>query len=177
MYTTCGFSTELIRNLSIWFMESRNYVNWFENRGRITHYGTVWEQESDHFLVLFLCSSPFYFRTPVFQHWASLLYCYCYICGHNIALQWRIMRTMVSQITGASIACSAVCSGADQRKHQNSAPLAFVRGIHRWPADSPHKGPVTRKMFPFYDVILVNQPLQMYRFLCTIVVVFAVVIS
>ena len=32
--------------------------------------------------------------------------------------------------------------------------LAFVWGIHRWPANSPHKGPVTRKMFPFDDVII-----------------------
>ena len=31
---------------------------------------------------------------------------------------------------------------------------AFVRGIHRWPVDSPHKGPVTQKMFPFDDVIM-----------------------
>ena len=29
-----------------------------------------------------------------------------------------------------------------------------VRGIHRWPVNSPHKGPVTRKMFPFDDVIM-----------------------
>ena len=35
-----------------------------------------------------------------------------------------------------------------------SASLAFVRGIHRWPVNSPHKGPVTRKMFPFNDVIM-----------------------
>ena len=44
--------------------------------------------------------------------------------------------------------------GADQRKHQSSASLAFVRGIHRWPVNSSHKGPVTRKMFPFDDVIM-----------------------
>ena len=37
--------------------------------------------------------------------------------------------------------------------HLSSASLAFVRGIHRWPEDSPIKGPVTRKMFPFEDVI------------------------
>ena len=29
----------------------------------------------------------------------------------------------------------------------------FVWGIHRWPVNSPHKGPVTRKMFPFDDAI------------------------
>ena len=45
-------------------------------------------------------------------------------------------------------------SSADQRKHQGSASLAFVRGIHRWPVNSPHKWPVTRKMLPFDDVIM-----------------------
>ena len=40
------------------------------------------------------------------------------------------------------------------KRHQSSASLAFVRGIHRRPANSPHKGPVTRKMFPFDDVIM-----------------------
>ena len=39
-------------------------------------------------------------------------------------------------------------------KHQSSASLAFVRGIHRWPVNSPHKRPVMRKMFPFDDVIM-----------------------
>ena len=47
-----------------------------------------------------------------------------------------------------------VCSGADQRKHQSSASLAFVLGIHWWPVNSQHKGPVTRKMFPFDGVIM-----------------------
>ena len=64
------------------------------------------------------------------------------------------MSTNASQITCVTIACATVCSGADQRKHQSSASLAFVRGIHRWPVDSPHKGPVTWKMFPLYDVIM-----------------------
>ena len=41
-----------------------------------------------------------------------------------------------------------------KKKHQSSESLAFVMGIHRWPVNSPHKGPVTRKMFPFDDVIM-----------------------
>ena len=45
---------------------------------------------------------------------------------------------------------------ADQRNHQISAALAFARGIHRWPVNSPHKGPVTRKMFPFDEFIMVK---------------------
>ena len=47
--------------------------------------------------------------------------------------------------------------GADQRKHQSSASLAFVRGIHRSPVNSPHKEPVARKMFPFDYVIISNR--------------------
>ena len=67
-----------------------------------------------------------------------------------------IMGTIASQITSLTIVYSTVYSGADQRKHQSSASLAFVRGIHRWPVNSPHKWPVTRKMFPLDDVIMTN---------------------
>ena len=64
------------------------------------------------------------------------------------------MSSMASQITSPTIIYSAVYSGADHRKHQSSASLAFVRGIHLRPVNSPHKGPATRKMFPFDDVIM-----------------------
>ena len=65
-----------------------------------------------------------------------------------------IMGAMASQITSLTIVYPTAYSGADQGKHQSSASLAFVRGIHRWPVNSPHKGSVTRKMFPFDDVIM-----------------------
>ena len=65
-----------------------------------------------------------------------------------------IMTTMASQIASLTVVYSTVYSDADQRKHQSSTSLAFVRGIHRGPVNSPHKGPVTRKMFPFDDVIM-----------------------
>ena len=61
---------------------------------------------------------------------------------------------MASQITSLTIVYLSIYSGADQRKHESPASLAFVRGIHRWPVNYPHKGPVTRKMFPFDDVIM-----------------------
>ena len=67
-----------------------------------------------------------------------------------------IMGAMASQITSLSIVYPTVYSGTDQRKHQGSASLAFVRGIHRWSVDSPHKRPVTWKMFPFDDVIMIK---------------------
>ena len=43
-----------------------------------------------------------------------------------------------------------------RRSKKTSKPvsLAFVRGIHRSTVNAPHKGPVTRKMFPFDDVIM-----------------------
>ena len=74
-----------------------------------------------------------------------------------------IMGSMASQITNLTIAYSSVYSDADQRKHQSFASLAFVRGIHRGPVNSPHKWPVTRKMIPFDDVFigLVNSLTEM----------------
>ena len=63
-----------------------------------------------------------------------------------------IMDEMASQITSLMIVYSTIYSGDDQIKHQNSVSLVFVWGIHRWSVNSPHKWPVTRKMFPFDDV-------------------------
>ena len=65
-----------------------------------------------------------------------------------------IMSVMASEITSITNFYSTVYSGTYERKHQSSASPAFVVGIHRWPVNSPHKGPVTRKMFPFDDVIM-----------------------
>ena len=81
---------------------------------------------------------------------------------HPVRLHYRevIMGRMASQITGLTFVYSTVNSGADQRKRQSSASLAFVRGIHRWPVNSPHKWPSTRKMFPF-DVFI-PPPLPTY---------------
>ena len=83
-------------------------------------------------------------------HYAVLMY-YCDV----------IMSVMASQITSFMIVYSNAYSGADQRKHQSSASLAFVRIIHRWPVNSPHKWSVMRKMFPFDDFIIANQILRL----------------
>ena len=61
-----------------------------------------------------------------------------------------IMSTMASQITSLTIGYSTIYSGTGP----TTASLAFVRGIHRWLVNSPHKGPITRKMFSFDDVIM-----------------------
>ena len=64
-----------------------------------------------------------------------------------------ITGAMASQITSLTIVYSTVYSDADQRKHQSSASLAFVReiAVDQWTASY---APVTRKMFPFHDVIM-----------------------
>ena len=67
-----------------------------------------------------------------------------------------IMSVMASLITSLTIVYLTVYSATDHRKHQSFASLAFVRGIHRWPVNPPHKGPVTRKMFPFDDIIMIT---------------------
>ena len=72
----------------------------------------------------------------------------------TISLQWRHNGRDEFQITSLTIVYSTVYSGADQRKHQSSASLAFVRGIHRWPLNSPLKWQVTGKLLPFDDVII-----------------------
>ena len=65
-----------------------------------------------------------------------------------------IMGEMVPQITSLPIVYSTVYSSADQRKHHSSASPDFVWGIDRSPVNSPYKWPVTRKMFPFDDVMM-----------------------
>ena len=92
---------------------------------------------------------------------------------HSVTTIWQwpdehysdvIMSTMESRITSLTILYSTIYSGANQRKHQSSASLAFVRGIHRSSVNSPHKGPVTRKMFPFDDDIMLNQSARLLSY-------------
>ena len=70
---------------------------------------------------------------------------------HTHTLQWRH-----NGLDGVSNHQPNDCllNRLDQRKHQSSASLAFVWGIRRWPVNSPHKRPVTRKIFPLDDVIM-----------------------
>ena len=93
------------------------------------------------------------------------------MCNHSLmeAKGHRII-TMTYQITSLMTAYSIIYSGADQRKHRSFASLAFVRGIHRWPVNSPHKGPVTRKIFSFDDVTTAiwrcRNPFSQWRRIC-----------
>ena len=90
------------------------------------------------------------------------------VCTHDAIMTCKhksahyndvIMTMMASQITSLTVVYSPVYSDANQRKHQSSASLAFVWGIHQDQWIPPHKGPVTWKMFPFDDVIMITVPL------------------
>ena len=90
----------------------------------------------------------------------SCYFCVCRCCSFHTCVCSSAhycgvkMGTMPSHITSLTIVYSTVYSNANQRKYQSSASLAFVWGIHRSPVNSPHKWLVTRKIFPFDDVIM-----------------------
>ena len=104
----------------------------------ITKHYSVWYfhlfQSYEWYIFAFVCSRR--------QRWEQQLNRMAVFWGHYNDV---IMTETVSQITGVWIVYPNVRSDADQRRHQSSASLAFVRGIHRWPVNSPHKGQVTRK--------------------------------
>ena len=91
-------------------------------------------------------------------HKRSVVICFLKIksCNLNDVRYYSdvIMSAMTSQITSLTIVYSTIYSGVDQRIHESSVSLAFVRGNHRWAMNSPHKGRVRRKMFTFDDVII-----------------------
>ena len=101
-------------------------------------------------------ASWYWIRAQLSIPWKSNYTILLALCVGDLLVHYNdvIMRTVVSQITSLTIVYSTVYSGADQRKHQSSASLAFVRGIHRRPVNSLHKWPVTRKMVPFDDIIM-----------------------
>ena len=111
------------------YKKVRTFWPWFD-----THQHLPW-----HMLALWLCRLVYYKSPP---HLPRLHY------------DDVIMGATASQITSLAIVYSSVYWGTDQRKHHRSASLAFVREIHRGPVNSLQKWPVTRKIFPFDDVIM-----------------------
>ena len=119
----------------------------------------TWQDTSEvstQFLLILLMLNWFFWKWNTFAffiiswHWDECRYLGFFLVEHYSGI---IMSSIASQITSLVIVHSTVYSGTDQRKHQSSPPLAFVRGIHRWQMNSPHKGPVTRKLFLFDDLL------------------------
>ena len=85
---------------------------------------------------------------------------------YHFSLQWRHNgRNSVSNHQPHDCLLKGLFRHRSQRKHESSASLAFVHGIHRGPVNSPHKWPVTRKMFPFDDVPMDNEVITDIPFL------------
>ena len=99
---------------------------------------------------------------PVSLYWINPRFLCLQVSPFHLSHYSDIMMSMMaSQITSHTIVYSTVYSGTNQRKHQSSASLAFVWRIYQWLVNSPHKWPVTWKMFPFDDVIIwTGWPLQ-----------------
>ena len=139
---------------AICMLRNRSYVN-YHSPQKIQHSGRWWP--CTYFAPRHLQLSSWWRHLGAAQEYPNLM--------AQMLLHYAdvILSVMASQITSLTIVYSTIYSGAYQRKHQSSALLAFVRGIHQWPVNSPHKGPVTSKMFPFDDVIMVT---MFYRHSC-----------
>ena len=130
---------------------AKNVSTWWRHHGDlyiqyICLFSTSWKQWSRTGGSWCALRSSDGFSLGLFQSHVSGQHrlCTCCIIHYNDVK----MSAMASQITSLTIVYS---TDADQRKHQSSALLAFVRGIPRWPTNFPHKRPVTRKMFSFDD--------------------------
>ena len=144
-----------------WKLKPSKHIFTFQNKQSYNFYSVqIWLLTHDIWLIIMIHDSDTMRCNSELDPWSGDWF-------HQISSAiWHytdvIMGTMASQITSLTIVYSAVYSGADQRKHQSSVSLPFVRGIHRGPVNSPHKWPVTWKMFPFDDVIMIMTKLGLY---------------
>ena len=122
-----------IRRFTTFLAPKRNFFYWDDDILVLNLGPGLTKLREDHILSVWHCSKKIIIRITL----------------HDV-----IMGTMASHIASLTIVYTTVYSGADQRKHESSTSLAFVWGINRGPVNSPHKWPVTRKVFPFDDVIM-----------------------
>ena len=131
---------------------TKNPVHTIKKLPQRAHLRIPWnrrELDSDDVMKYFHVTSHLWGESPDYPHKVPVTRsCDVFFDHYNVV----IMSAVASQITSLAIVYSTICSGADQRKHESYT--AFVRGVHQWPVNSPHKGPATRKMFPFDDVIM-----------------------
>ena len=97
-------------------------------------------------IIIIICYYHYHYNHCYYHYYYFQLYT---CCAKMDVVHYRdvIMGVTASQITSLTIVFSTVYSDADQRKHQSSASLAFVRGIHRRPVNSPTNGQLGGKCF------------------------------
>ena len=91
---------------------------------------------------------------PIPIRWLSLPHPFQELSLTNLHYNDVIMTTIASQITSLAVVYSTVYSDADKKKPSKLHVTGLCVGNSPWPVNSPHKGPVTRKMFPIDDVIM-----------------------
>ena len=113
-----------------------------DNTGRLCE--TWWRHQMETFSTLLaLCTGNSPVNSPQTGQWRGALM-------FSLWARWRLKSPASRLFTQPFI------QGTDQRKRQSSSSLAFVRGIHRWPVNSPRKRTATRKRFPFDDIIMTS---------------------
>ena len=127
----------------------RNKLQWNLNRNLYISIET-WTKRfiisTRNFQMFYFDNSSFYSNSIEIWWWGPVPQ---FVIGQH-SLKWRHSeRDGVSNHYPHD--CLLVYPRRRSKKHQSSASLDFVRGIHRWVVNSPHKGPVTRKMFQFDD--------------------------
>ena len=76
------------------------------------------------------------------------------LSNEKSSLHWCHMIIMASWFTGNLTVCSTVVHSDIKGNIIALDYWPFVKGIHWWPVDSLHKGPVMWKVFPCHDVIM-----------------------
>ena len=144
----------------IFLMATPKLLNWHlyiepVSKRPLPHRGSML-RKYNAFLIIYVAWRPL--RGPLAQYPIVLV-------QPRTATHLKISRHYCDvKITVVSNVYSTFCSGADPRNIRAPGHWLFVKGIHRWPVDSPHKGLITRKMFPFWwrhhDRALINKSIS-----------------
>ena len=113
-------------------------VWWHRSASCIT--GSLWGESTEKWWIGFAMEQLTFPLLTNSRVAGKLIRHYAHVASLHCHYSDVTMSAMASQITGIMIVYSTVCSGVDQRKHQSSASLAFVRGIHQCPVNSPNSG-------------------------------------
>ena len=158
--STCTFPAHRMRKM-LFVLKFKTFFCQFSDNVYLTHlnksilgyFAVVWSSLS-------YTITSYILKARVQQNQTQLVVCMVWFYHRRpanklIPLQWlHNGRDGVSSHQPHDCLLNRLFKAQIKEKHKSSASLAFVWGIYRSPVNSPHKGPVTRKMFPFDDVIM-----------------------
>ena len=99
-------------------------------------------------VLIFVLSCWIYFRNY------ENMFCFLYLSNIEILQGCHNERDDVSNNQPHNCLPNRLCRRRSTKTSKLHVTGLCVRGIHRWWVNSPHKRPVTRKMFLFDDVII-----------------------